>query len=116
MEVIFGTETESTRLENGILYRFDVTKVMFASGNVDERERMKSMDCTGETVVDGTAHSRYRVPPQQRIAEALSDLPEDVRSRLPMKWEHVGSILIIRLDRSADPYLGRIGEVYASEV
>ena len=52
MEVIYGTETESVRLENGIRYCFDVTKVMFASGNVDERERMKNLDCTGETVVD----------------------------------------------------------------
>ena len=51
-EVIFGENTESIRLENGILYDMDVTKVMFASGNVDERERMKMLDCTGETVVD----------------------------------------------------------------
>ena len=36
---------EAVRLENGILYDFDVTKVMFASGNVDERERMKALDC-----------------------------------------------------------------------
>ena len=32
MEIIYGTETESVRLENGIRYGFDVTRVMFASG------------------------------------------------------------------------------------
>lgn len=105
---------------------------MMRSGMVDRHAKISKDGCyrlvpllegkdadaesMGFEVVDGTAHSRYRVPPQQRIAEALSDLPEDVRSRLPMKWEHVGSILIIRLDRSADPYLERIGKVYASEV
>ena len=44
MRVIYGTETESVRLENGIRYRFDVTKVMFASGNTDERMRMRRLD------------------------------------------------------------------------
>ena len=40
-EIIYGSTTESVRLENGILYDFDVTEVMFASGNTDERMRMK---------------------------------------------------------------------------
>ena len=59
MDVIFGNDTESVRLENGIRYRFDVTKVMFASGNTDERNRMKHTDCKGETVVDMFAGIGY---------------------------------------------------------
>ena len=70
MEVIFGTETESTRLENGILYRFDVTKVMFASGNTDERMRMRNLDCTGETVVDMFAGIGYFTLPLARFSGA----------------------------------------------
>ncbi len=52
MTLLYGPAGESVKLENGIRYCFDVTKVMFASGNLAERKRMKCLDCTGETVVD----------------------------------------------------------------
>ncbi|AMH95360.1 Met-10+ like-protein [methanogenic archaeon ISO4-H5] len=52
MTLLYGPSGESVKLENGIRYCFDVTRVMFASGNLAERKRMKCLDCTGETVVD----------------------------------------------------------------
>lgn len=70
MRIIYGTETESVRLENGIRYRFDVTKVMFASGNTDERMRMRRLDCTGETVVDMFAGIGYFTLPLARFSGA----------------------------------------------
>ncbi len=68
MRIIHGTGTESVRLENGIRYCFDVTKVMFASGNTDERMRMRNLDCTGETVVDMFAGIGYFTLPLARFA------------------------------------------------
>lgn len=59
VDLIHGESSESVRLENGILYKLDVRELMFASGNVDERARMGSLDCEGETVVDMFAGIGY---------------------------------------------------------
>jgi len=69
MEVIYGSDTISTKTENGIRYRFDVTKVMYSSGNTDERERMKRLDCGGETVVDMFAGIGYFTLPIAKFAK-----------------------------------------------
>ncbi|WZN62019.1 tRNA wybutosine-synthesizing protein [Chloropicon roscoffensis] len=45
--------------ENGIIYSFDFTKCMFSSGNVTEKARIASFDCSGEVVVDMFAGIGY---------------------------------------------------------
>ncbi len=68
MRVLYGSPGESVKLENGIRYCFDATKVMFASGNLDERRRMGQLDCRGETVVDMFAGIGYFALPLARFA------------------------------------------------
>lgn len=41
-----------TVTENSILQSFDITRVMFCSGNITEKMRMGKQECTGQTIVD----------------------------------------------------------------
>ena len=53
VEVIFGSkETETTHKENGIFYKLDPQKIMFSSGNIDERIRLATISNKSEVVVD----------------------------------------------------------------
>ena len=49
--------------ENGIRFSFDITRVMFCSGNVTERMRMARMQCQGQTIVDLYAGVGYYTLP-----------------------------------------------------
>jgi tRNA wybutosine-synthesizing protein 2 len=53
VEVIFGSnDTETIHRENSIRYKLNPQKVMFSSGNIDERIRMATVSNKSETVVD----------------------------------------------------------------
>ncbi|MDR0309479.1 MAG: class I SAM-dependent methyltransferase family protein, partial [Candidatus Methanoplasma sp.] len=67
---IYGSDTVSVRLENGIYYEFDAGRIMFASGNIDERMRMKELDCKGETVADMFAGIGYFTLPIAKFTGA----------------------------------------------
>lgn len=56
---ILGTDAVTTHVENGVRFRFDVSEIMFSSGNVEERIRMAEVKCDGETVVDMFAGIGY---------------------------------------------------------
>ncbi|XP_028671721.1 tRNA wybutosine-synthesizing protein 2 homolog [Erpetoichthys calabaricus] len=50
--LLLGEDSWVNHVDNGIRYEFDVTKCMFSSGNITEKLRIMTFDCTGETVVD----------------------------------------------------------------
>ncbi len=52
MEILYGAETETIHKENGVKFKLDTARLMFSSGNIDERERMASIASRGEIVVD----------------------------------------------------------------
>jgi len=45
--------------DNGLVYGFDATKVMYSSGNVTERHRMAALDAEGDIVIDAYAGIGY---------------------------------------------------------
>uniref|UniRef100_A0A8C1PBT4 tRNA wybutosine-synthesizing protein 2 homolog n=1 Tax=Cyprinus carpio TaxID=7962 RepID=A0A8C1PBT4_CYPCA len=59
-----------THSDNHIRYEFDVAKCMFCSGNITEKLRIASFDCSGETVVDLYAGIGYFTLPYLVHAKA----------------------------------------------
>jgi tRNA wybutosine-synthesizing protein 2 len=51
-ERLAGTTTETELRENGVVYRFDAARVMFAAGNRSERVRLVDLVAPGEVIAD----------------------------------------------------------------
>jgi len=53
VDIIYGSKnTETIHKENGIKYKLDLQKIMFSSGNIDERKRIANISNKNEIVVD----------------------------------------------------------------
>jgi tRNA wybutosine-synthesizing protein 2 len=53
VKMLYGSkDTETSHKENGIKYKLDPCKIMFSSGNMNERIRMAGISNENETVVD----------------------------------------------------------------
>ncbi len=52
VELLCGEDGIVLHKENGIFFEFDVTKVMFSSGNISERIRISKLDCFNEVILD----------------------------------------------------------------
>ncbi|KAG4146669.1 hypothetical protein ERO13_D05G173300v2 [Gossypium hirsutum] len=63
LEILVGDNGWVDHCENGILYSFDATKCMFSWGNLSEKIRMASSDCTDAVIVDLFAGIGYFVLP-----------------------------------------------------
>ena len=63
VELLYGENGIVLHKENGILFEFDTTKVMFSSGNISERIRVSKFDCTNEIILDLYAGIGYYTLP-----------------------------------------------------
>jgi tRNA wybutosine-synthesizing protein 2 len=59
VELMYGTDTETVHTENDVRFALDPARVMFSSGNVDERIRMSGVPEDGEVVADMFAGIGY---------------------------------------------------------
>lgn len=66
-----GGDTWVRLRENGLWYNFDITRVMFSSGNVTEKARMGRMPARGQIVVDLYCGIGYFTIPLLKHAGAL---------------------------------------------
>lgn len=70
LELLAGNGSETVHVENGCLFKLDLTKVMFSLGNQHERQRVAKM-AEGEIVVDMFAGIGYFTIPIAKNAEKV---------------------------------------------
>jgi tRNA wybutosine-synthesizing protein 2 len=68
VELAYGSGTETVHFEGDIRYKLDPGKVMFSSGNFEEKQSMRRLPCAGETVVDMFAGIGYFTLPLAKHA------------------------------------------------
>ncbi|KPI85436.1 hypothetical protein ABL78_5526 [Leptomonas seymouri] len=78
-----ASPTYTTHVENGVMYSFDVSRVMFCSGNTTERMHFGAVDAAGETVVDMFCGIGYFAVPlamrgKVKVLYALEKNPDSV--------------------------------------
>ncbi|MEC7168581.1 MAG: hypothetical protein VXW14_06300, partial [Candidatus Thermoplasmatota archaeon] len=59
VELLHGENGWVEVKDNGLVYGFDATKVMYSSGNVTERHRMATLQAEGDIIIDAYAGIGY---------------------------------------------------------
>ncbi|KAI1291809.1 tRNA wybutosine-synthesizing protein 2 -like protein [Halotydeus destructor] len=52
IRLLVGSSSIVEHKDNGVIYRFDVTKNMFSIGNISEKIRVSKLECSEEVVID----------------------------------------------------------------
>ncbi len=104
MEFLLGDDAVTVHLENGILYKLDASRLMFSSGNIDEKMRMAALDCRGETVVDMFAGIGYFTLPLAMHARASRVIACEIN---PLAFRYLcENVELNRVGEVVEPVLG----------
>ncbi|KAG6975009.1 hypothetical protein JG687_00000041 [Phytophthora cactorum] len=104
--------------ENGIIYGWDLTRVMFSSGNVTEKARMANIGCRGDTIVDLFCGIGYYVLPflvhgGAAFVHACEWNPDSVAAmRFNLERNHVADRCKVYLgdNRESAPTIGAVAD------
>ena len=105
VEIIYGSkDTETIHRENGIKYKLDPQKVMFSSGNMDERIRMGNISNKDEIVVDLFAGIGYFTLPLAVYSKPVKIYACEIN---PVSYEYLcENILLNDVSFIVEPLLG----------
>ncbi len=104
MEFLFGDDAETVHLENGVRFMFDASRIMFSSGNIDERVRMAYIPSHNETIVDMFAGIGYFTIPM-----AVHSRPKKIYAceKNPVSFEYLKrNIELNHVEDIVEPILG----------
>lgn len=96
VRLVYGKGGETVHHENGVNYVLDAGKVMFSSANHDERMRMSTIDCGGETVVDmfaGIGHLSMPLAVHSDPARIIAAELDETTFRYLMKTVEANEVL-----------------------
>jgi len=115
VEIIYGgKETETVHKENGIYFKLDPQKIMFSSGNMDERKRMATISNKNETVVDLFAGIGYFTLPMAVHGKPKKIIACEIN---PVSYEYLRqNIVLNNVTSIVEPLLGDSREVAPNDV
>jgi tRNA wybutosine-synthesizing protein 2 len=103
VEKLWGSGTETVHLENGIRYKLDAARLMFASGNIDERQRMATISKPGETVVDMFAGIGYFTLPLAKYSRPARVVAHEIN---PLSHSYLMENVALNGLDNVEPRLG----------
>ncbi len=115
VEIIYGEkDTETIHKENGIRFKLNLQKVMFSSGNIDERIRMAKISNKKETVVDLFAGIGYFTIPIAVYSKPKKIFACEIN---PISYEYLcNNISLNHVTEIVEPLLGDNKEIAPKNV
>lgn len=102
--ILYGADPVGTIVEHGIRYTLDASRIMFSSGNVEERRRIGEVRAQGETVIDMFAGIGYFTIPLAKRSDAARVLALE---KNPVSYQYlVENIRANDVQAIVEPVLG----------
>lgn len=104
MELLLGNKTETVHVENQVRFSLDAARLMFSSGNVEERIRMATICKPGEVVADMFAGIGYFSVPMAVHSQPASIISHEIN---PLAFEYLKkNIGLNGVEKKIKPVLG----------